>query len=195
MDAGSLQSSYPAQFGRFVLSWINDPRAVGAVAPSGRALGKLMVSEIRPGARVMELGPGTGTVTRAILDRGVAVRDLYLLERCPRFTPTLRREFSGATVIEGDATIRHDVLDEIRGSVDFVISGLPLVLFSSAQKRALLQRCFELLTPTGALYQFTYGIRCPLRRRLLAELGLRASRIGIAALNVPPAFVYRVDRG
>lgn len=194
MSVGSLRPSYPVQFGRFLRSWIDDPLAVGAVAPSGPALAKLMVSEVFPGARVMELGPGTGTLTRAIINRGVSARDLYLLERSPRFTALLKKEFCNVTVIEADATVRNHVLDELHASMDFVISGLPLVLFSPAQKRGLLQQCFEYLARAGSLYQFTYGVRCPIGRGLLAELGLEATRVGVAALNVPPAFVYRIRR-
>jgi hypothetical protein len=61
----------PQQLARFFRSWIQDPLAIGAVAPSGRVLAKLMVRDLVPGARVVELGAGTGTLTQAILDRGV----------------------------------------------------------------------------------------------------------------------------
>jgi phospholipid N-methyltransferase len=194
VSLGSLQQYYATEFRSFLRCWIDDPRAVGAVAPSGRALARLMTAQLRPGARVLELGPGTGTVTRAILDRGVLPRDLYLLERSPRFAAMLGESFPDATVVLGDATHEHAMLAPLSGTFDFVVSGLPLVLFSATQKRTLLGRAFELLSEAGSLYQFTYGLRCPIRRNLLADSGLAASRIGTVALNVPPAFVYRITR-
>jgi phospholipid N-methyltransferase len=71
---------------------------------------------------------------------------------------------------------------------------LPLVLFGRAQKSRLLQGAFELLGERGALYQFTYGGRCPLDRRQLEAHGLDARILGFVALNMPPAFVYRIAR-
>jgi phospholipid N-methyltransferase len=179
---------------RFLRSWLNDPFAIGAVAPSGRPLAKLMTREIGAGSRVIELGPGTGTVTREILARGVAERDLVLLEQCPEFSDLLERNYPDTTIIRGDATLPQDALDSQRGSIDFVVSGLPLVLFSREQKARLLQASFEWLRDSGAFYQFTYGGRCPVDRRLLETTGLTARCIGFIALNMPPAFVYRIAR-
>jgi phospholipid N-methyltransferase len=194
MNLTTLLRFYPADFGRFLRGWMDDPWSVGAVAPSGRALGELMTRDIRPTARVLELGPGTGTLTRAILARGVDPRRLVLLERGRKFVPQLKETFAEVTVIEADATRLAPQLDELRGRVDFVVSGLPLVLFSRQQKRVLLESSFEMLGPAGAYLQFTYGGRCPINRRLLRELGLRATRLGLAARNIPPAIVYRIER-
>lgn len=179
---------------RFLLSWLDNPFGVGAVAPSGRSLARMMTRELTAGDRVLELGPGTGTLTREIIARGVAPTDLLLLERCRRFADLLELVFPGITVLRGDATVRQRGLVPHRGKIDFVISGLPLVLFSGEQKFRLLRESFRLLTPAGALFQFTYGGRCPLDRRHLDRLGLEARCVGFTALNMPPAFVYRVSR-
>ena len=179
---------------RFLLSWLDNPFGVGAVAPSGRPLARMMTQELGAGDRVLELGPGTGTLTQAILARGVARQDLFLLERCPGFAELLERKFPGATVLCGDATVRQDGLVPHRGTIDCIISGLPLVLFSREQKYRLLREAFRLLKAGGAFFQFTYGGRCPLDRRHLERLGLDARCIGFIALNVPPAFVYRISR-
>jgi phospholipid N-methyltransferase len=184
----------PVAYRRFIRSWLDDPFAVGAVAPSGRPLAKMMTRDIVAGARVVELGPGTGTVTREILARGVAQQDLFLLERCPGFADLLQRDYPAATIVRGDATEAQVALAPHRGSIDCVVSGLPLVLFSREQKARLLAASFDLLRDSGAYYQFTYGGRCPLDRRLLERFGLKARCIGFIALNMPPAFVYRITR-
>jgi phosphatidylethanolamine/phosphatidyl-N-methylethanolamine N-methyltransferase len=189
-----MERIVPGAYRRFLLSWLDAPFAVGAVAPSSRSLARMMTREIRAGSRVVELGPGTGSFTREILRHGVAERDLFLLERCPRFAARLERDFPGATVLCADATRPQEALASLRGSFDFVISGLPLVLFSRQQKARLLDECFGLLDEAGALYQFTYGGRCPLGRRLRGQHGVTARRIGFVALNLPPACVFRIER-
>lgn len=194
MSNGVLQRFYPSELGDFLRCWLADPRAVGAVAPSGKALARLMTRDLYPGARVVELGPGTGTLTVAILERGVGEEGLVMIEQSAEFVKVLARRFPASTIVRGDATKPNVALAPLKGSIDFIVSGLPLVLFSNEQKRDLLRHSFDLLAARGALYQFTYGGRCPIGRRVLAELGLVAKRIGMAALNVPPAFVYRIAR-
>ena len=184
----------PGAYRRFLLSWLDAPFAVGAVAPSGRRLARLLTRDIRAGDLVVELGPGTGTVTREILNRGVRQQDLHLVERCRGFADLLRLRFPNADVVCGDAAAGHPSLDACRGKVDSVISGLPLVLFSREQKSRLLDQVFGLLGADGAFYQFTYGGRCPVDRRQLAAHGLEARCIGFIARNMPPAFVYRIAR-
>jgi phospholipid N-methyltransferase len=77
---------------------------------------------------------------------------------------------------------------------DFVISGLPLLLFSPDKRLQALQQAFALLEPRGHLHQFTYGGRCPIDRELRSALRVEGGLLGIAALNLPPAFVYRLAR-
>jgi len=194
MAPSEFEHCYPSQYRRFFRSWIQDPMAIGAVAPSGRLLAKLMVSDLYFGARVIELGSGTGTVTQAILDRGVREHDLCLIEQHDEFTRILQHRFPSATTVKADALSLAHHLRSLSGSVDFVISGLPLLLFSGPKKRRLLSQAFELLGAGGAFHQFTYAGRCPVSKRSLRQLGLRASRLGIAAFNFPPAFVYRIER-
>lgn len=189
-----LQGSLASGYGRFLRSWLDAPFSVGAVAPSGRALAKMMTRELKPGDRVVELGPGTGTFTRQILARGVAQKDLFLVERCPGFADLLERSFPFATVLRGDATVRQEGLLPHRGTIDFIISGLPLILLSREQKHRVLHQAFRLLKPSGAFYQFTYGGRCPIERRQLARSGLESRCAGFIALNIPPAFIYRISK-
>lgn len=180
--------------GSFFRGWLQDPFSVGAVAPSGRELGRLMTTGLAPGARVVELGGGTGTLTRAILQRGVSRSDLHIVEHNAAFADRLRRTFPGCRVVAADAGALARHMRGLRGRVDFIVSGLPLLLFSNDQKMRVLNAAFSLLAPGGRLHQFTYGGRCSVNRSLLDRMDLQASLVGVAALNIPPAFVYRLMR-
>jgi phospholipid N-methyltransferase len=187
------QQHTPDDFGHFFKSWIQNPVAIGAVAPSGRLLAKLMATGLKRGARVVELGAGTGTVTQAILDTGVLAEDLFVVEQNTQFQKILARRFPESHLVAADALSLTEHVPE-RGSFDFVVSGLPLLFFSPEQKRRLLEQVFELLGAKGALHQFTYAGRCPVERGLRSRLELKSSLIGIAPFNLPPAFVYRLSR-
>ena len=184
----------PTGLALFVRGWVADPRAVGAVAPSGRHLAKLMTRSIEPDSTVLELGPGTGTFTRAILARGVAPERFAAIELNASFARRLKRDYPQATVVCGDAGSAHAGLEPLRGGVDVIVSGLPLVLFGREQRLRLLRQSFAMLKPGGTFFQFTYGGRCPVVRAELEELCLEAKRIGTTLLNIPPAFVYRLNR-
>ena len=153
-----------------------------------------MATGINAGARVVELGAGTGTLTAAMLDLGVRPENLYLVEQHPEFVGVLRARFPYVAVIEADAEALALRLDALRGSVDYVISGLPILWFNRDKKAAILSAAFALLKPAGRFHQFTYLGRPPVGPRLLHELGLRATLLGIAPMNLPPAFVYRFER-
>jgi phosphatidylethanolamine/phosphatidyl-N-methylethanolamine N-methyltransferase len=180
--------------GRFLRAWVRNPAAIGAVAPSSLLLARLMATSLTAGARVIELGGGTGSVTRAILESGVRPQDLYIVEQNQEFASILRRRFPHSTVIEADAQALAEHMTGLRAEFDFVISGLPLLLFSRPQKLRILSQAFDALRPNGHFHQFTYGSGCPVGREVCALLRLTSSRIGRTALNLPPAFVYRLTR-
>ena len=178
----------------FFRSWLRDPFNVASIAPSSRWLAKLMATGICAGSRVVELGAGTGTLTTAILDLGVRPENLYLVEQHPEFVGVLRARFPSVAVIQADAESLALRLDALLGSVDYVISGLPILWFNRDKKAAILNAALALLKPSGRFHQFTYLGRPPVGPRLLAEVGLRATLLGIAPMNLPPAFVYRFER-
>jgi phospholipid N-methyltransferase len=194
MRAQQLQDCRADDFRNFFRSWIKNPLAIGAVAPSSRLLAKMMAMNLRAGSRVIELGAGTGTVTQAILATGVLPRDLYLVEQHAGFVGMLQRRFPDCSVIQADAMQLAEHFQGLAGSFDFVISGLPLLLFTAEQKAQVLAQVFNVLKPDGVLRQFTYAGRCPVGRDLRAGLALKSSLIGIAPFNLPPAFVYRFRR-
>lgn len=153
-----------------------------------------MARDLHDDARVIELGPGTGTVTQAIVDNGVRGCNLCLVERHDQFIELLRARFPEAVTINADARRLGEHLASWSGTVDFIVSGLPLMLFSRECKARLLEQSFELLVEGGSFHQFTYAGRCPVSRDLLRGLGLKATRLGVAAFNFPPAVVYRFER-
>lgn len=177
----------------FLKSWVQAPLRVAAVAPSGRALSRLMTAGIDARcAPVLELGPGTGVFTRALLARGVPENDLTLVERDERFAVLLAKRFPAARLLRIDAADLAGVLGERQFGC--ALSGLPLLSMPPANVRAILAAAFSAMRPGAALYQFTYGLRCPVDDVLLAELGLVGSKVGSAFANIPPAAVYRIAR-
>lgn len=180
---------------QFFRAWLSEPLRVAAVMPSGRALAALIVSEVSAETGpILELGPGTGVFTRALLARGVAEENLALIEFGSEFAAKLNADFPRAKTLCMDAARLRDVelFDDTPAGA--VISGLPLLSMSPRTVYSILEGAFAHLRADGAFYQFTYGPRCPVSRPLLDRLGLKASYLGGTFANVPPAAVYRIQR-
>ncbi len=172
-----------------------NPLRVGAIAPSGADLADLITREISAATgAVIELGPGTGVFTEALLARGVQDHDLTLIEYGSDFMRLLQLRFPRARVLWMDAAwVGSHNLFEGR-PVGAVVSGLPLLNMTPRKVIAILTGAFGNLRAGGALYQFTYGMRCPIPKPILDRLGLKATCLGRVLLNVPPASVYRITR-
>ena len=171
--------------------WFSNPMAVGAVAPSAPGLARRMAREVvrGEGEVVVELGPGTGTVTRALIEWGVPEDSLILIERDAEMHGFLVEQFPDATVIHGDATKLGEVLPrQWKGRVSTVVSSLPLLGFSADRRARIADAAFSAMTDHGRLVQYTYSPFCPLRR---AAPHIHGQRTGFAALNLPPATVWR----
>lgn len=176
----------------FFRAWMRDPLRVASVTPSGKALADLIVREIGPETgRVIELGPGTGVFTRALLRRGVAEENIVLVEMGAEFAALLQQRFPKAQIVCTDAARIARFCAAPAGAA---ISGLPLLSMRPEKVFAILAGTFARLGEGAALYQFTYGLRCPVPRAVLDRLGLSAVRVGGTLRNVPPAFVYRISR-
>lgn len=179
----------------FIRAWISNPLQVAAIAPSSTALANLITHEISADSGpVLELGPGTGVFTRALLARGVRERDLILVEHRPDFAGLLRHRFPAARVHHMDATRLSDADLVEHSVVGNVVSGLPLLSMKPKKVIAILAGAFRYLRPGGTFYQFTYGPSCPVSRRILDRFDFKAARIGGTLLNTPPASVYRISR-
>jgi phosphatidylethanolamine/phosphatidyl-N-methylethanolamine N-methyltransferase len=179
----------------FVRTWAAKPLKVASVWPSGAALSQLITRQIDAGTGpVLELGPGTGVFTRALLARGVSEADLTLVESEPRFALLLRVRHPLARVLTVDAASASLPRRFDNEEFGAVVSGLPLLSMRPKAVMGVLHAGFARLKPGGAFYQFTYGWRCPVRESMLRRLGLEAQRIGFALRNLPPATVYRIAR-
>lgn len=181
---------------RFLGAWLRDPRRVGAVAPSSPALARLICSQIDAAhAPVLELGPGTGVFTEALLARGVPAWALTLVESTPAFAHGLRRRYPEARVLDLDARdLAATPLFAEPGCVGAAVSGLPLRAMRPEQVQAIVAGVFHWLRPRASLFQFTYALRCPIPIATLHALDLQATALGRVARNLPPATVYRIER-
>lgn len=179
----------------FLCSWISAPRRVAAVAPSSKALARLITSEISPAnAPVIELGAGTGVFTRALIERGIAQERIAIIEFGANFARSLREQFPAAKVLCMDAA-RLERTELFGGeAAGAVVSGLPLLSMPRLQVARIVKSAFACLRPDGALYQFTYGPRCPVPLPILERFGLQAQFIGGTLANLPPAAVFRIRR-
>jgi phospholipid N-methyltransferase len=174
---------------------MSSPRRVGAIAPSGAALADLITREItEKTGPILELGPGTGAFTYKLLKRGVRPQDLTLIEYGSDFMKLLQMRFPGARVLWMDAARLAAERLYDGAPVGAVVSGLPLLNMSTRKVVSILGGAFSYVRPGGAFYQFTYGMSCPIPRPVLDRLGLRATLVDRAFLNVPPAAVYKLTR-
>jgi len=178
----------------FLRAMMANPKRVGAVLPSGAPLARVMASYVRldePGP-VVEIGAGTGVVTAALIDAGVAPERLYVLELDSRLHRFLRNSFPGATVLRGDAgRLQHLMPPELIGKVATIVSSLPLRAMDRPTQRRIMEAAFQVLKPGGSFIQYTYPPLSPLPHR---ALGLKAERLGRIWLNVPPAAVWRFTK-
>lgn len=179
----------------FIVQYLRNPKEVGAILPSGTAVSHLITREIDARhAPVLELGPGTGSFTRAILARGVKQSDLTLVETNSEFCSRLERDFPGVNVhCMNAADISRRNLFAGR-KVGAVVSGVPFLLLKPSEAHAILESVFQVMRPEAALYQITYGFTAPFPREIVQSLGLVATPVGRALLNAPPASVYRLAR-
>ncbi|MEA2834918.1 MAG: phosphatidylethanolamine/phosphatidyl-N-methylethanolamine N-methyltransferase [Methylobacteriaceae bacterium] len=185
---------------RFLKRWLDNPKVTGAVSPSGRFLARAMASYVdptKPGP-IIELGPGTGPVTEALLERGVAQERLILVEYDTSFCKLLARRFPRAQIVHGDAyRLAETMRPVLQEPAACIVSSLPLLTRPERGRLNLLRDAFELMQPEGAFIQFTYGLTSPVPlTSRLSGLGFRAEASHSVWLNLPPArvWVYRAGQ-
>ena len=149
-------------------------------------------TELTDGNLVVELGPGTGSVTRALVAAGVPEERLVLVERDRHLHAWLEGQFPRANVLLSDARQLDEILPVGQaGRVSTVVSSLPLNSLPRSERDEIVRAAFRVLSDDGSLVQYTYGVPSPLP---CEALGLTGRRVAFAAANLPPATVWRFSR-
>jgi phosphatidylethanolamine/phosphatidyl-N-methylethanolamine N-methyltransferase len=182
-----------ADFAIFFGLWLQKPLGIAAASPSGAHLADSVARFVdlsRPGP-VLELGAGTGSLTRGLIRAGCPPQRIIALEREPRLARVLRREFPAMTVIEGDATRIDEYLPASAGRLCAAVSSLPLKWFSASRQAAVVVPCLDRLGPEGRFLQITNAFTSPLA---IDELGLAGCEVARVWLNLPPAQLWSYAR-
>ncbi len=172
---------------QFLREFLARPFKVAAPVPSSRKLAEKIAEQVdpRPGGVVLELGPGTGAVTRAICERGVAGSDLIAIESDSRFVALLRQQLPRVHVIEGDAFGFRALLRDQASGLRSIVSGLPVLGRPIELRRRLIADAIMALKPGRPFIQFSYGAAPPLP----SVEGLDVQRAATVWQNFPPMHV------
>jgi phosphatidylethanolamine/phosphatidyl-N-methylethanolamine N-methyltransferase len=167
------------------------PLQLGTPIPSSPALGRLIASHLkdRKSGLIVEIGGGTGVITRQLLAAGVPSDRLLVLEIDPEMADYLRATLPEANVMTGDARDLATLLPPSwRGRVDTIVSGIPMAVLSAAYQREIIGALFAVLAADGRYLQYTFTLGgSPVRAR---RLGLTGRRLGTTFGNFPPASVW-----
>src|SRR6185312_13770963 len=130
----------------FLKGLLARPKNVGAIAPSSPALSQAIARQVDPAVPgpVLELGPGTGVVTEALIERGIAPERITAIEFDPDFASLMRDRFPRVRVIEDDAFDLSLAGDAAHAGI---ISGLPLLNHPIQRRRALIEGALARLKP------------------------------------------------
>jgi len=180
---------------RFLRSWIEKPLHMGAVMPSSKLLARTMAQyvDVESTGPVVELGPGTGAITNALIEHGVDQKRLVLVEYNPGFCALLRDRYPHAKVVQGDAyKLRDSLLKVLDVPASAVVSGLPLVTKPMLTRLKLMRDAFVALAPGAPFVQFTYSVAPPIPKSLPGVSTEASERIW---MNLPPARVWVYRKG
>jgi phosphatidylethanolamine/phosphatidyl-N-methylethanolamine N-methyltransferase len=187
---GDEERAPPAGPGVFFRRWLANPLQMGSVVPSSPTLCRHIVDQCRWGEEeaVLELGAGTGVVSRALLAAGLPASRLLVVEIEPELAAHLREALPGATVVEGDARYLPSLLPRAwHGRIGSVICGVPLVMLPRTDQRRFID-AIDVVAPGRGFLHYSYCITSPLPWR---AHGLTARREAWTPLNFPPASVWR----
>lgn len=171
------------------------PLHMGAVMPSSRLLARTMAQYVDVDAEgpVVELGPGTGAITNALIEHGVDQKRLVLVEYNPSFCVLLRERYPLAKVVQGDAyRLRDSLWSVLTAPASAMVSGLPLVTKPMITRLRLIRDAFVALAPRAPFVQFTYSVVPPIPKSLPGVSTEASERIW---MNLPPARVWVYRRG
>lgn len=176
----------------FFTELLKNPGAIGAVLPSSRALADAMARQLPVVGEglIVELGAGTGSVTEALLESGIAPERLLIVERSPAFVQHLRDRYPEIKIVHGDATQLHALIPP-NVVVDAIVSSLPLQSLATTEVSAVVKQWHRVLKAEGIVVQFTYNLRGLIKRNLD---GFMEQTKCLVWKNIPPARVSRLSR-
>jgi len=176
--------------GLFFAMWLRKPLQIAAVCPSSPHLAEAMarlVDPRRPGP-LLELGAGTGSLTRGLVAAGWSPSRIIANEREARLTDILCRDFPGIRPLVGDATEVETQLRRLGvDRLSAVVSSLPIKWFSPEAQSAVLRPCLDRLGPDGRFVQLTNAFTSPVQIGALGIAGRQAVRVW---RNLPPAQIW-----
>lgn len=179
---------------RFFKGWMDGPKSVGAICPTSSVTAKRMASVINPssGLPVLELGPGTGVITKAILERGIAPENLVSIEYSTDFYRNLIKTYEGVHFINGDAFELDKTLGEMKSVIfDSVISAIPMLSFQMESRIALLEDLLDRMPPGRPVMQITYGPVSPI---IANPDRYKIKHYDFVVRNIPPAQLWTYTR-
>ncbi|MCF6369341.1 phospholipid N-methyltransferase PmtA [Rhizobium halophilum] len=180
---------------RFFKGWIDGPKSVGAVLPTSSVTARRMASVIEPssGLPVLELGPGTGIITKAIMKRGVAPENIVSIEYSTDFYQHLTRTLPAVNFINGDAFDLDRTLADWEGrQFDAVISAIPMLSFPMERRIALLEDLLDRMPSGRPVVQITYSPISPIDAR---PDRFHIRHLDFVVRNIPPAQLWVYSRG
>jgi phosphatidylethanolamine/phosphatidyl-N-methylethanolamine N-methyltransferase len=180
----------PGDIALFFGLWLQKPLQIAAITPSSMHFAAAMADLVDLGRSgpVLELGAGTGSLTRGLLNAGCPPERLVALEREAALVQTLRRSCPGVSTIVGDATELAALLAERGiGRLCAVVSSLPIKWFPLPAQAAVVRPCLDRLGPGGRFLQMTNAFTSPLA---IAPLGVTGRRVGVVWRNLPPSQIW-----
>ena len=179
---------------RFFKGWIDGPKSVGAILPTSAVTARRMASVINPasGLPVLELGPGTGIITKAIIERGVAAENIVSIEYSTDFYQHLKRTIPGVNFINGDAFDLDTTIGDWKDrKFDAVISAIPMLSFPMEKRIALLEDLLGRMPPGRPVVQITYSPVSPIDAR---PDRFHIRHLDFVVRNIPPAQLWVYSR-
>jgi phosphatidylethanolamine/phosphatidyl-N-methylethanolamine N-methyltransferase len=193
MQTANLSSSdkrpVARDVGLFFRRWLSNPLQMGSIVPSSPRLGALIAGQIdkRSNSSILELGAGTGAITRNLIKAGISPTRLVVVEIVAEMAEHLQTNFPHATVVQADAfNLPIERLKQVSTEIETVICGIPLVLLGEKKQRQFIEQV-EAVAPGRGFLLYTYCITSPLPYR---ALNLEARRFAWTPLNFPPASVW-----
>ncbi len=188
--SSSLLFLYSSEKAFLLGRMLDKPGRVGSIAPSSKRLASLMTQEALSAIKqsdgiVVEIGPGTGSITRVLLEHGIAADRLVCIELDPALYQYMTEHFPEVQTIWGDAAALDIILPKKFGKIAAIVSGVPLKNLPLGKEKEIIQLCCSALKPSGKFVQFTYGVRPP-----AVTSGLQRQFVGFTLFNLPPAFVW-----